>query len=502
MSATERLEEILGGRPRVVSSRDKFAAAIEVLKPEEPTNVIYPKDPIDFMRTVLGVDPWEGQEQIVRSVFANRYTSVASCHGVGKSFITAALAITYLHIYENSIVLSTAPTGRQVEHVLWRNIRTLYARAKRPLLGRQPLTTRYDISTDWYAIGFKPTDAETDPVQGFHAENVLVIIDEAAGVPVTLIDGMQAALTTEGSRLLMIGNPTSTSGPFYESHHGAKHLYSTLVFAWPDTPNAKAGRTVMKGLITEQWVEEVIQKYGLDSAYYKSRVMAQWVSPEDVLIPLSQIEAARNRYKEEVALGLKCGGLDVSRGGTDQSKLTLREGSYVLGTWEVRGRESWETVGHCFDLIKTHQPDTDILNIDVIGIGAAAYDTARRMAEEMLPNLQVVGVNFSSTPADTEAYNNQRSEAYGGVAQRFRTGDIGGDIGDDVLADLSSTKYRFDARHTQPVIEYKDDFRKRMGRSPDAGDSFVLAFYVAPIMDTPRMGALAFGFADTRWGRI
>jgi phage terminase large subunit len=504
VSAPPRLEDVLGRSPRIVTGRDKFAAALDVLKPEEPTNLVYPKDPIDFMRDILGIDPWDGQEAIVRAVFANRYTSVASCHGIGKSFITAALAITFLHVYENSIVLSTAPTGRQVEHVLWRNIRTLYSKSKKPLLGRPPLTTRYDISTDWYAIGFKPTEQDTDPVQGFHAEYVLVIIDEAAGVPATLIDGMQAALTTAESRLLMIGNPTSTSGPFYDSHHGAASLYKTMNFAFADTPNAKAGKTVKKYLITQEWVDDVLKKYGEESAYYQSRVLARWVSPEDVLIPLSQIEAARNRQEIEFAMGegRKQAGLDVARGGTDNSVLTLRDGSWARGSWEVKGKESWETVGHTFEIIKQEQPDTEVLNIDVIGVGAAVYDTARRMAEALMPNLSVVGVNFSSTPEDTEAYNNQRSEAYGVTASRFRTGDIGGNIADGVLADLSSIKYRFDARHTQPVIEPKDDFRKRTGRSPDYGDSFVLAFYVAPIQDAPKMGALAFGYADTKWGRL
>jgi phage terminase large subunit len=242
----ELLDATLDAKIRPIkgpTSYDRILNSLDILVPQKPRNDAYPKDPIDFMRDVLGFHPWSLQAEVAHMVWANRYSSVASCHGIGKSTLAGALALTFLHLHENSIVLSTAPTGRQVEHVLWRNIRALHRKAKRPLLGQKPLTLRYDIAEEWYGMGFKPSDQETDPTQGFHAENVLVIIDEAAGVPATLIDGFHAAMTTEGSRFLMIGNPTSTSGAFYDSHHSKSADYATLNVSWEDTPNYKAGRT-------------------------------------------------------------------------------------------------------------------------------------------------------------------------------------------------------------------------------------------------------------------
>jgi len=124
---------------------DPFLGALSLLDPEPSPPGRYPADPLAFIREVLGEDLWEGQERIVRAVWELRYTSVASCHGVGKTRVLADIAITYLHLHPNSIVLTTAPTGRQVEHVLWREIRAAYRRARQPLLGRPPLTTRYEI---------------------------------------------------------------------------------------------------------------------------------------------------------------------------------------------------------------------------------------------------------------------------------------------------------------------------------------------------------------------
>lgn len=501
------LAEAMGGLVPIKgpTSHDRLLNTLDILIPSIPRNDAFPKDPIDFMVDVLGFTPWSLQSEIARMVWANRYTSVASCHGIGKSTLAAALALTFLHLHENSIVLSTAPTGRQVEHVLWRNIRTLHRKAKRPLLGQKPLTTRYDIAEDWYAMGFKPSDSETDPTQGFHADHVLVIIDEGAGVPTMLIDGLHAAMTTEGSRFLMIGNPTSTSGPFYDSHHAKSGGYATLNISWEDTPNFKAGRTVIPGLITQQWVTEMIAKYGIDSPFIRSRVYSEWVDPDDVLIPLAQIEAARNRAWDDL-LGYgedpKHAGLDVARDGADKSVLSLRSGPFVLGSFEVAGRESYETAGTALDIILREQPDTTDIKVDVIGLGAGTYDVLAKIVDDRNLPMSVTPVNFSKKANDPESYNNQRSEAYGGIAERFRLGTIAGKIVDDVQADLTGIKGKFDGKHTQRVIEPKENFRDRLGHSPDYGDSLVLAFYDPPYEGPITMGALAFGYANTRWGRL
>jgi phage terminase large subunit len=472
---------------------------------EKPDNTRFPKDPVEFMREYLGIKLWGKQEEIVYAIWENRYVSVASCHAIGKSFTTAAILITFLHSFENSIVLSTAPTGRQVEHVLWRNVRAIWRRARKPLLGNKPLTTRYDIAEDWYAMGFKPTDQETDPLQGFHAENLLAIIDEAAGAPATIIDGMMAALTSEGAHMLMIGNPTSTSGPFYDSHHSKAAEFKTFKIAFSDTPNFKAGKTVLPYLITQQWVDEVIKRYGEKSSYVQSRVHANWVSSEDVLIDGAWIERAMNRKVEEFDPDLTPveAGLDVARDGKDRTVLTIRRGPWVQGQWELPPAHGSETAGKVLRKLVELAPDCREIKIDEAGVGSAVYDFAVLACSdfEEYRHILVTGVNFARKPWETEKYNNQRSEAYNTVADRFRDGNIGGVLHPQSMGDLSDIKALSNARYTQPVIESKDDIRKRIGRSPDYGDSLVLAFYQPPPEEEVKMGALAFGYATQKWGK-
>lgn len=505
--------------PELLTPWQKLVGSLDILKPDEPMNADYPDDPVQFINDVLGYKLWKMQEEIVYSVWENRYTSVASCHGIGKSVVSAAIVITWLHLNENSIVVSTAPTGRQVEHILWRNIRQMYRTAKKPLLGpRPPLTMRYDIAETWFAMGFKPQDTETDPLQGFHSIKPLSVVDEAAGVAPTIIDGMMAMMTTPEARSLWIGNPTSTSGPFYDSHHKDEAMFKTFVIAWPDTPNytrLPGEKPIIEGLIDRQWVEDVIEKYGEESPYVRARVFAEWVSAEDVLVPLHLLEEAKNKpWSAEYASEVQHGGLDIARDGKDKTVLTLREGNQIIGTYEIKEVDFFAIANKVLDLASQYLPGMTQLKIDEIGLGAGMVDVMRnkiadldekaeQTAQEVRwSNLLVTGVNFSRKAHDPEKYMNQRCEAYGELAQRFRDREIRGNIHPGVIGDLSDLRAKFGPRHTQPIIEPKDDFRKRVGHSPDHSDSVALAFYIPPPPELVEIGVLSFGYAEQRWGRL
>ncbi len=133
-------------------------------------------DPVVFLDSALGCTHWSKQDLIIRSTFANQRTTVKSCHGIGKTYIAARIAKAFLFAYKNSVVITTAPTFRQVENILWREMRSAYKSSKIPLGGNM-LKTKFEIDEKWYALGLS-SDKE-DNFQGFHAEHILVIVDEA-----------------------------------------------------------------------------------------------------------------------------------------------------------------------------------------------------------------------------------------------------------------------------------------------------------------------------------
>src|SRR3990167_9654223 len=185
----------------------------------------YRGDPLLFCREILGNDEhWEKQVDIMRSVAANKYTTVRSGHSTGKSYCVADIVLWYLYCFPESIVLTTAGTYRQVEKVLWAEIRSHYLKSKIPL-GGQLLEMEIKLGPKWFALGFS-SDAQ-DAFQGFHSPHILVIVDEASGVPDSTFEQIDSLMTNEGAKLLLVGNPVRSGGYFAEtfSQQGWNKIY-------------------------------------------------------------------------------------------------------------------------------------------------------------------------------------------------------------------------------------------------------------------------------------
>ena len=74
------------------------------------------RDPEYFTKRILNKELWPVQAEILKSVRDNMRTAVRSCHGIGKTFTAAMCILWFLYTHPKAIVLSTAPTWRQVEN--------------------------------------------------------------------------------------------------------------------------------------------------------------------------------------------------------------------------------------------------------------------------------------------------------------------------------------------------------------------------------------------------
>ena len=430
-------------------------------------------EPAAWMRTFLGADLWEKQTEIAMSVCTHRRTAVKSCHASGKSFLAARIAIWFLHAFPRSIVLTTAPTQNQVENILWREIRSAYGSHANALLGRC-LNVQYDIAPDWYGLGFKAADTQPDRFQGFHADYALVIIDEAAGVAPAVYEALDAVMTSENARMLLIGNPTNPSGVFYDAFHPDRALYNLITIAADDTPNIKAGRTVRPYLITQHWIDDVTSKFGPDSAYVQSRVHAQFPrTGTDNLIALGWVEASAARIDGvNRATGTDAGavdaGVDVARTGEDETVIYLRRGLDVIGFDAWNGYDLMQSVGRIRNAIDPYPVGK--IKVDVIGMGAGVADRLRELGYD------VVDVNVSTSASDAEKWPNLRHELWWELRELFHRNEVNGVIDETTMGQLTSVKYSFDSRHSMPIIESKEQMKKRGLKSPDRAEALMLAF--------------------------
>lgn len=251
--------------------------------------------PLEFASDVLGVELWPKQQEVLSSLLEHRRVTVKSGNSLGKGFCAAVALLWFLHSHKDAaIALSTAPTFRQLRHVLWRQVHRLY-RPNAARLGAKMLDTRWEISDDHYAMGLSAENA--DQFQGFHSPNMMMVVDEAEGVSDEIYEAIEAVMTASEPLLLLIGNPTTVTGAFRRAFYEERQLYHNITISALDSPNVKAGKTVVPELTCAKWVEEHQETWDEDNPIYHALVMGEFPDQaEDTLISLSDVETAAQRW--------------------------------------------------------------------------------------------------------------------------------------------------------------------------------------------------------------
>lgn len=370
-------------------------------------------DPVAFARVVLGLRPWSLQEEVLQLVARNSRVAVAGAHAVGKDWLASVALLWYLFTRPKAIVLSTAPTERQTRKLLWAAIHSHYRAARLPLGGvlRQ---LAIEISTDWYALGF--TAVGPDQFQGFHAPSLMVVVDEAAGVPPAIYQGVDAVLTGEDSRLLLLGNPTSRRGPFFEAFH-ADHVASISIPATAH-PNVAGGAAPIAGGVSKAWIRHVRDTYGESSPFYLSRVLAQFPTDDlDALVPADAIASAMSR--DAGTAGQPSAGLDVARFGSDATVLVVAQGGTITRLSSWRRTDLVHVADIVARAIADHHLDPALVAIDDTGLGGGVTDILRFQRD-----LIVRPVNFATKARRPDRFANIKSEMFWNLRELLRLGAV------------------------------------------------------------------------------
>ena len=273
----------------------------------------YRDDPVRFVEEVLGhPPPYEKQREILRTVAEERRTSVVGANGSGKDWAAARTMLWWLATRRQAIAVATGPTQRQVDQIVWRELRAAH-KASGVDLGGRLSGSQWNIADDRYAIGFSTNKA--DNLQGFHSPELLVVVTEAHAMPQ---DQMEALKRLYPARMLLTGNAFSRDGEFFESHHTKRHIYSGVTISVYDTPNFTGENGGAPGMPTEEDVEERKLDWGEDHPLYQGSILAKFPDMlDDSLLSRSAIEAAVSRWEE--GLSFRAEPSATADGGVEES---------------------------------------------------------------------------------------------------------------------------------------------------------------------------------------
>jgi phage terminase large subunit len=419
-----------------------------------------------FVSEILGATPEPYQEDLLRAVGrGERKISVRSGHGTGKSTaLSWAMLWFTLFRFPNKVVV-TAPTTAQL-------FDALFAELKRWLNELPPaLKVLLEVKTDRVELIAAPSEAfisartsraeQPEALAGVHSDNVMLVVDEASGVPEQVFEAASGSMSGHNATTILAGNPTRSSGTFYETHHRLAPHWFTL--HWSCIESAR---------VSDEFVEEMKTRYGEDSNAYRIRVLGEFpMGDDDVIIPLHLAEAAVDR-DVSISPNLRpVWSLDVARFGSDRTVLLRRVGNVVTDVEAWQGLDLMATTGRVkayYDSLLPSQRPTEIL-VDSIGLGSGVVD---RMRELGMP---VRGVNVSEAPAFGNTYSNLRTELIFRVRGWLEQRTARLPKNPTLISELTSIRYSFSSVG-KVKAEGKDDMRRRGLKSPDLADALFLSF--------------------------
>lgn len=438
----------------------------------------YITDPVGWIEDRLDEHLWSKQVAICNSVATHRYTAVPSCYGTGKSFSAARLVAWWIdaHPVGQAVAVTTAPTHHQVRAILWKEIRRAHKGGK--LRGRTN-QTEWLIGEELVSFGRKPADYDPAAFQGIHAPYVLVVFDEAAGIPTTLWDASKGLMTNEDARMLAIGNPDDPLSDFANICKPGSG-WNVVSIAASDTP-AFTGELVpdlvLRQLVSKIWVEERAHEWGVDDPRYISKVEGRF--PEDDehgVVPWSAIKKCQveKDWKPEQLLPVELG-VDVGAGG-DLSVIYQRRGPVATLHSRHNTRDAMELAGHVLKAIDECKPSS--VKLDVIGWGWGVVGRLSELRAQGRHKADIVPVNVGEASTDPVKFPRLRHQIWWEVGRQLSV-DGGWDLtalDDKAVGELIAVRWKPDSSG-RVVIESKDETRKRLGRSPDDADALLLAFY-------------------------
>lgn len=499
-----------------------------------------------FLEAVLGCNSMQDYHlRICGSIAVYDRVAISACHAVGKTWILARIVLWFLYSYPNSIIITTAPTTRQVEKLLWGEIGVAYEKALYNLGGH--LTNReLKIAKKWYAMGFSPKKAagadeqgeqKDSTFQGWHADYVLIVFDEAVGVPPDIWTQVEGLLTSgKVVKFICIANPTTKNCNFYDlfqmpswhkihlSCFDSPNLIANGITCLEDIKQEVETLTNMEEgerldrikhykkpvtyLISCQWVMEKAMEWGFNDARFIGKVLGQFPDTDDSsLIQLAHVKKAQARNQITKEKGTRYIGIDVARYGDDKTVFTeLIEGDKVgpvhTRTLKTSKKDLMETVGQSVRFIMDdYQGETVIVCIDATGMGSGVYDRLAEIqkygkaqidGEELrikIPNnIKFIELHYGNsvkviqknkTPTKKEeleqkTHHNIKSLMYEDLSQALKN-DLRLRKDNTYNQQLPTIKYTFTSSGKQ-IVESKKDYKKRTGKSsPDESDSLAQA---------------------------
>ena len=235
------------------------------------------KSPLLFVTECLQAEPTPQQARALVSFAASKRTSIRSGHGTGKSTTDSWLILWFLLTRPYAKVVCTAPTYRQVSDILWSELSKWIRRSvlADEFIVQNDIIFEKHNKKEWWcravSVSAKASkDEQAETLAGFHGDHLLIVCDEASGIPDPVYIPLEGALTDEDNKVLLTGNMTKNKGYFYDTHFNPSISKNWNALHWS---SADVEGTGHRAAAMAETVAYFKSKYGETSNVYRIRIL-------------------------------------------------------------------------------------------------------------------------------------------------------------------------------------------------------------------------------------
>lgn len=531
--------------------RDLKLAKIAKLRQE-----IYRRQPLRWLGERLGEDPksfkwsdwgskyedhvWDGNKDPLAQAwqtFADsyidvqegrlptwKYVGVESATGTGKTYWLARLVVWFLDVFENSLVVTSAPSETQLKLGLWSEISMLYPKIKRirksaqlyklrlamdEQKGKIEFETDDDLylSESWHAVGFitgaSADEQSSNRARGFHRKNMLIILEEATGIPDSILTAFQNTSTGNMNFILAVGNPDNE----FDTLHrfcGQKDTRNFRISAF-DYPNIVFQKEIYSGAITQSSINSRTDLYGEDSPLWQA--MVRGISPaqsESSLIKLEWIKQCIDTDWEDDIDSQPAVGVDVANSiNGDKASVAYGQANHLIKVKEFQCPNATHLAYNLYmddaellsrgyrvyklDKLYDYDIEGEYVGIDAVGVGVATVNAfldddfnvvslqGGEWKDAIPSEVRWVGGKKQEVPR--YRFANLRTQMYWELREDLRNRKINIKIDDKVLLDQIKKELaipKIKGNDGVLTLEGKEEIKKRLGgKSPNVADAIV-----------------------------
>jgi len=407
--------------------------------------------------------------EVLRKVGKYPRTAVHAPRGVGKTALLAHILLWFASTREARKVdwkiITLATSWAQLKYYLWPEVHKWANQIELP--GGVPIFTDRQLNTmsihAKYGMAFPVGSKEPDRIEGGHAKEVLIILDEAKGIPRPIWDALEG-VDSGGTTVIFAGfsTPGMPVGRFYDicSQKVGYREWEVMHISLEDAVKAE--------MVSSEWVERRALQWGRDHPLFKQHVLGLFAGVDsNSLFQDEWLMAAKNRPSEQFNVSVL--GMDVAEGGADETIVAPYTGDTILELHPIHIADLMEQAGVVLNLLKKDYPFA-IVRVDAIGIGSGVFS---RLQEQTSKVESFIASSASTVPTQ---FLNKRAEAYWNLRERLRKGTLTLPDDDMLMEELMAhtLKMRSDGLIQ---ITPKPEIKKLIGRSPDRADSVAIAVF-------------------------